>query len=107
MDEKKQDNTSEKTIIQEQINDKTLSDNKSSKSKKTENPKVIHFQMFSCLKCSFNYLKIKYNSCTSNCLLFTQFLIFVVFLDYYFFSQYSFYIISDLKEYLNLIIFLQ
>ena len=85
MDEKKQDNTSEKTIIQEQINDKTLSNNKSSKSKKTENPKIIYFQMFSCLKCSFNYLKIKYNSCTSNCLLFTQFLIFVLFFGLLFF----------------------
>ena len=122
MDEKQLDNTSDKTTIQDQMNDKNLSNNKSSKSKKTDQPKIVHFQIFSCLKRTFNYLKAKYNYCTSNSKLFTQFLIFVLFFslllffsvfllhyfgferifkfDYFFAVQneYLDYLISDLDE---------
>ena len=79
MNENQQDNSSEKAIIQEEIKDKALSNNKSSKSKNTEHKKIMHLQIFSCLKRNFNYLKVKYNSCSSKCLLITQFLIFVNF----------------------------
>ena len=120
MDKNPQENISEKA--QEQIKDKPLSNNKSSKSKKTEHQKIISFQIFSCLKRNFNYLKEKYNSCFSNCLLFTQFLIFLLFFsiilflsihflhyfgferifrfDYFFAVQneYLDYLISDLDE---------
>ena len=85
MDEKQQDNISEKTTIQEEIKDNDLQNNKSSKSKTTEHPKIIHFQMLSGLKSCFNYLKAKYNYYTSNRLLVTQFLIFVVFFSLLFF----------------------
>ena len=55
MNENPQEKISEKTATQEQIKDKPLSNNKSSRSKITEHQKIMHFQMFSCLKRYFNY----------------------------------------------------
>ena len=106
MDEKKQENSIEKTIIKDQIEDNNLLDNQSSKTKKTIHKKIIQFQMFEYLKQAYNSLKTRYNLFCSNFLLVTQFLIFIVFFHYFYSSQYFFYIILVSKEYLNLIIFL-
>ena len=78
MNENQQDNMSEKTTIEEQINDIPLSNNKPSNSKMTEKQNIINCKMFSCLKNHFNNFKAKYNACSSYCLLLTQFLIFVL-----------------------------
>jgi len=117
MNENPQEKISEKTATQEQIKDKPLSNNKSSRSKITEHQKIMHFQMFSCLKRYFNYLKVKYNSCSSNCLLFTQFLIFLIsfslilFLSIYFLHYFGFerifrfdYFFAVQNEYLDYLI---
>ena len=85
MDEKKQENSIEKTIIKDQIEDNNLLDNQSSKTKKTIHKKIIQFQMFEYLKQTYNSLKTKYNLFCSNFLLVTQFLIFVVFFSLFLF----------------------
>ena len=85
MDEKKQENSIEKTIIKDQIEDNNLLDNQSSKTKKTIHKKIIQFQMFEYLKQTYNSLKTKYNLFCSNFLLVTQFFIFVVFFSLFLF----------------------
>ena len=85
MDEKKQDNSTEKTTFKEETDDKTFSNKQSQKFEKTIDKKFEHSQMFESLKRTFNSLKSRYNSFCSNFLLLTQFLIFSLLISIFLF----------------------
>ena len=83
--EKKNKISTEKSSINEQIEDKSLSDNQSPKSKNIIHNKMILFQIFDNLKQTFNSIKTRYNSFFSNFLLLTQYFIFLLILSIIFF----------------------
>ena len=89
MEENKQEYSSEKAIIKEQIEDNNILNNESTKIKKIISKKIMQFQMIGYLKQTFNSLKSRYNLFCSNFLLITQFSIFsLIFSLILFFSNF-------------------
>ena len=83
--EEKNNDSIEKTSINEQIEDKILSDNQSSKFKNIIYNKIIQFQILENLKQTLNSLKTRYNSFCLNFSLLTQYFIFLILLSILFF----------------------